>query len=196
MDYGPNGGVQGIKWAQMVNKIINMITPPGLSPRATVDSRFHGDPQGFWPAALRGRSVPKVPQPPMQGQAVGQTIVRRGARTQIFPDTHAAAEGFTPPESSDTLYYRAADPALPPHARRNQVGRHTQVPGGYRASLNAMGSSSQRSGPEGTLVLYPPFIPRLSGTRRAIGGNTGNRPPVRVVATPQITVVQAAGSYP
>lgn len=81
----------------------------------------------------------------------------------IMPDIRRGSFSFV--RSNDALWWDSEHPV------QDILGnRHTRHAIDGYASVRAWGSSSQRSGPEGTLVLMPPRIPRQLATPRSIAG--------------------------
>ncbi len=203
MIYPSGAGVQGIRWAAMVDRIARSIPTrrvrEPLQEPAAVTTRGRGDPQGFPPAGLRGR-LPDV-------GGADANYFKRQASPGKYVDSRAVAQpqrGLAErnagdprlTHTSDQLYFGAIA-ADPPYARRFFTPRFTHGYAESWATNKSYGAQGVWSGPEGTLVLYPLHIPRQIGTRRAIGTATINRPSgSRRVGIPGVTVVQAAGRYP
>ncbi|MDE3097002.1 MAG: hypothetical protein KGK07_13520 [Chloroflexota bacterium] len=152
----------------------------------------------------RGEPVPRVragrgvPVPP-SGLPVPPPVPRMsgGILVSMVPEPPFMLTGdaFDPPHSADAFWYL---PAAGIYAR-GQVGRHTQVGLRHRGSLRQWGNQDVASGPEGTIVLYPPRLPRAMAGPRAVGNNAMQRVIRAVPQTPGITVVQATqpqGGWP
>lgn len=215
----PYPGVQGLRWEALVNGPIErpayrtsgverVITGrhTGLADDAEVTSRGPGGaPQGFWPAALRGRvsgAITAAYAMRPKHRARNTYPVTVDPREVAQPQRFVAARngGEYSPEFADVLYFDggfSGPNMLPRWAQRFQVPRTTHEYNRSNATHKSYGASATASGPEGTLVLFPLHIPRRMATRAAVGGNLIQRSfGASRVGIPGVTVVQAAGWYP
>lgn len=96
---------------------------------------------------------------------------------------------FAVTRTNDDVWFAGQRPA------QDIIGnRHTRIAVDSYASRKAWGSSDVASGPEGTLVLMPPRIPRALATRRAIQGARAGNALLNYanshMETPHVTVIR------
>ena len=143
--------------------------PPAIgdAPRYPFDAWALPTGRGFRGGAGVSPYMDSAAEPP---EVAGiQVIPHHRAPASFYRDIFRGSFTFT--RTNDGVWWQDARPAMDivPH-------RRTRAAVDSLASLRAWGSSDVASGPEGTLVLFPPRMPRTLATPRAIqGSRAGNR---------------------